>query len=496
MHKDRSIVVIDKPAGLLVAGPKSKSGATVVKLVARAMNTRATPTPANQIDREASGAVILAASRMEASHFERALHRGARHWMAVVIGEPPAESGTLVSRLHVSTRGVTEPVPDDQAADETAARAIIHYRVVASGNGLALLKVRAETDVPGQVRAQLAEAGIPIVGDKIFNADRDDLGRFGLHLAELVCDDPRERRGVPRTFRFVSPTPAEFWSVLGADPPKHARPPKRHASTDASPAPEPSKTGWDHVAEWYDDLIGQRRSDHHDDVIHPGVMRLLALVPGERVLDIACGQGELAALLARSGADVTGLDASPALIDRAREHAPERVTFLQGDARELEGLEDRSFDAVVCVLALMNIDPIAPVFERVRSVLKPGGRAVFVVMHPAFRVPKASGWVWDEHAGEPVQRRTVERYLTAFSAPIVMNPGEVAGGAAAVTTTSHHRPIGSLIDAACGAGLVVDALEEWTSARTSEPGPRANAENNARREIPMFLALRVRPVPG
>jgi hypothetical protein len=42
---------------------------------------------------------------------------------------------------------------------------------------------------------------------------------------------------------------------------------------------------------------------------------------------------------------------------------------------------------------------------------------------------------------------------------------------------------------------VLDALEEWASLRSSQPGPRAEAENRARREIPLFLALRARRVP-
>jgi hypothetical protein len=44
------------------------------------------------------------------------------------------------------------------------------------------------------------------------------------------------------------------------------------------------------------------------------------------------------------------------------------------------------------------------------------------------------------------------------------------------------------------AGFWIDALEEWPSLRTSQPGPRAAAENRARREIPLFLALRARRV--
>lgn len=73
---------------------------------------------------------------------------------------------------------------------------------------------------------------------------------------------------------------------------------------------------------------------------------------------------------------------------------------------------------------------------------------------------------------------------------IVMNPGEVAGGAQASTTYTFHRPTQSYIKALAGTGFMVDALEQWPSSRTSQPGPRAAEENRARREIPMFLAFR------
>ncbi len=71
-----------------------------------------------------------------------------------------------------------------------------------------------------------------------------------------------------------------------------------------------------------------------------------------------------------------------------------------------------------------------------------------------------------------------------------MNPGEVARGRAPVTTVTFHRPIQTYVNAFAKAGLLVDAMEEWPSLRMSQPGPRAAEENRARREIPMFLALR------
>ncbi|MFA6133439.1 MAG: hypothetical protein WC869_05425 [Phycisphaerae bacterium] len=76
-----------------------------------------------------------------------------------------------------------------------------------------------------------------------------------------------------------------------------------------------------------------------------------------------------------------------------------------------------------------------------------------------------------------------------------MNPGQAAHGKAAVTTLTWHRPIQTYIKAFAEAHLLVDALEEWASHRVSEPGPRAAEQDRARREIPMFLALRGRRCP-
>ena len=57
-------------------------------------------------------------------------------------------------------------------------------------------------------------------------------------------------------------------------------------------------------------------------------------------------------------------------------------------------------------------------------------------------------------------------------------------------TWTFHRPLSSYIRALRQAGLLVDAMEEWPSHKNSTSGPRAAAENTARKEIPMFMAMR------
>jgi len=296
--------------------------------------------------------------------------------------------------------------------------------------------------------------------------------------------------------------------------------------------------GWDHVAGWYEGLVAGKRGDFHENVVLPGVVRLLEPQPGQRVLDIACGEGVLCRRLAQLGAACTGADASGRLVEAARKlaaHMPaeHRPQFAVGDARHLGAVPELAkargaFDAASCVLALMNMDPFEPVLHGAAAMLKPGGLFVAVVIHPAFRSPGQTSWGWDTSApparatgsaakprpagaaskarpappAEPAsppavrQYRRVDAYLSTARRAIVMNPAQAAEGKPAVTTVTWHRPIEVYVQALVSAGLLIDALEEWPSHRVSEPGPRAAEEDRARREIPMFLAMRARKVAG
>ena len=261
---------------------------------------------------------------------------------------------------------------------------------------------------------------------------------------------------------------------------------QRSRRKDLAPKrPPPGKrTDWGEVAGWYDQLVGESGSEYHREVVIPGTLRLLALQPAESAIDIACGQGVLCRALHERGVQVTGVDAAPELIRAARERGPQQIRYDVADARELGFLPPDHFNAAACVLAIQNIHPIQPVFRGVSRLLKPGGRFVLVMMHPCFRGPKETSWGWDEQ--NKVQYRRVDRYLLPRKAPIVTHPGKDPDA----YTWSFHKPIEAYVKALRNAGLLIDALEEWSSHKTSTSGPRAAAENLARKEIPMFLAIR------
>jgi ubiquinone/menaquinone biosynthesis C-methylase UbiE len=246
--------------------------------------------------------------------------------------------------------------------------------------------------------------------------------------------------------------------------------------------------GWDPVAAWYDKLVGESGSDYHQHVILPAALRMLAPQAGESVIDVCCGQGVLVRSLLDAGIGrFTGVDASPRLIAAAKtRHGNERrVSFVTADACKPGAWADASHDAAVCLMAVHDVPDAAGLFSNIARALKPGGRAVFVMMHPCFRIPKKTHWGWD--GDQKIQYRRIDAYGTALEIPITTHPGKDSGE----QTVFHHRSLAELLTALGAGGLAVTACEELYSHRRSQgSGPYSKAEHRAAEEIPVFLALK------
>ena len=94
--------------------------------------------------------------------------------------------------------------------------------------------------------------------------------------------------------------------------------------------------------------------------------------PGDRVLDACCGTGDLALACARAGGDVTGLDFSRAMLERARRKAP-ALDWVEGDLLELP-FEAGSFDAATVGFGVRNVADLERALAEFRRVLVVGGR--------------------------------------------------------------------------------------------------------------------------
>ena len=97
-----------------------------------------------------------------------------------------------------------------------------------------------------------------------------------------------------------------------------------------------------------------------------------AVRPGDRVVDVCCGTGDLAIAALPVAADVVGLDFSEAMLERARRKAP-GIEWVQGDALALP-FDDASFDAATVGFGVRNVEDLERALAELRRVLRPGGR--------------------------------------------------------------------------------------------------------------------------
>ena len=114
------------------------------------------------------------------------------------------------------------------------------------------------------------------------------------------------------------------------------------------------------------------------------LVKFAQVAAGQRVLDVACGTGVVAVTAARRGAKVSGLDLTPALLERARENAGIAgvgVEFIEGDAEALP-YPDASFDVVLSQFGHMFAPRPAVAMGEMLRVLKRGGRLAFSTWPP------------------------------------------------------------------------------------------------------------------
>ncbi len=265
----------------------------------------------------------------------------------------------------------------------------------------------------------------------------------------------------------------------------HSKKIKKSPARPVPAKPAKQETSWGHVANWYHEHISESEDTYHEKVIKPNLLRVVGDIRGKHVLDVACGQGYFSRALALAGARVTGADIAPELIQIAKKMGPADISYITAPASRMP-LPDASFDVATCVLALQNIKDLSGALAQVSRLLKKGGAFVVVLNHPCFRIPRHSQWGFDPDAN--IQFRRIDGYLSEHSYAIQMHPGSAPG----VTTMSYHRPLQLYIKEFAKHGFALTGLEEWISHRVSEKGPRAQAEDRARKEFPLFLMLNAR----
>jgi ubiquinone/menaquinone biosynthesis C-methylase UbiE len=212
-------------------------------------------------------------------------------------------------------------------------------------------------------------------------------------------------------------------------------------------APVQDLYGSEHLmrADHYDSFAESYSTDNESSLFNayyerPAIINLAGDVDGHRILDGGCGSGPLFAALRAKGAIVTGFDASPAMIELARQRLGENADLHVADLSRPLPFADGAFDDVVISLVLHYLQDWTAPLAELRRILKPGGRLIVSVYHPT--VYKLGHPDADYFA------------VTQFSEEYALNDGQ------GMVLTFWHRPLHAMTDAFTEAGFRISVISE------------------------------------
>ena len=234
---------------------------------------------------------------------------------------------------------------------------------------------------------------------------------------------------------------------------------------------------WEAHAQWWQDHFTGGVDPEYEEQILPLVDEHLA--GATRVLDVGCGEGQVARRAAALGARVVGVDPTAAQLAGAVARGG-GVGYARAAAEHLP-LPDGAVDAVVICLTLEHLEPFEPAVHEMARVLAVGGIFCCFLNHPLLQTP-GSGWI-DDHILEEQYWR-VGPYLPDDEALEEVSPG--------VRLPFMHRPLSRYINVMADCGLLVEHMDE----PSPPPGFIAEAPEYAEAaSIPRLLVLRARKLP-
>jgi ubiquinone/menaquinone biosynthesis C-methylase UbiE len=251
---------------------------------------------------------------------------------------------------------------------------------------------------------------------------------------------------------------------------------------------------WESLSDWYDGKQGDGGDFWHGELIDPVLMRVMGDCRGLRVLDLGCGNGYLSRRVARSGAEVTGVDSSRKMIRNAKAHDPKnslKIRYVLTGAERMKGIRGGSFDLVFANMSLMDIEDGGGAIAEVGRVLKKGGRFVASIAHPCFDIEDNSGWMMEKPAMKPPRvYRMVRSYRQTFTERVPWNVGGKME-----YTRAFHRPLSWYASTISSNGMAITALEEpQGSAKFLEREGEKSGEISRMGflEVPLHLVIEAR----
>ncbi len=234
---------------------------------------------------------------------------------------------------------------------------------------------------------------------------------------------------------------------------------------------------YDAIADWYDEWVGG--DDVLGDPLFVPLIPFLGPLAGQRVCDLACGQGRVARYLADQGASVLGVDVSGKLLALARRREADRprgIDYLPANAHSLSDVGAASFDGVVCNMALMDIPDLGAALRAVSRILRPGGWLVFSILHPCFHTERSGALVGEDGS--------LCRFVGGYFAEGHWRSDTRTGPPGKVG--AYHRTLSTYVNGLIDCGLAIERMGEPMAS-----GPLAERQP-IWLEVPSILIVRCR----
>lgn len=225
VFEDQDLIVVDKPAGLVVHPAAGNPDGTLVNALLHhcagklsGIGGVARPGIVHRIDKDTSGLMVAAKSDRAHEGLSRqfADHSIHRAYLAIVAGAPSPLSGTVTGQIGRSSTNRKKMALVEEGRGK---HAVTHYKVLEALNGAALVECRLETGRTHQVRVHMASIGHALLGDPVYGRTPSRLRpilaslhfhRQALHAAELGFIHPVSGKEL----RFASPLPADLQELL------------------------------------------------------------------------------------------------------------------------------------------------------------------------------------------------------------------------------------------------------------------------------------------
>jgi len=225
LYEDEDLVVIDKPAGMVVhPGAGTSSGTLVNALLGHCddlsgIGGTVRPGIVHRIDKDTTGILVVAkndhAHNSLAHQFKE--HTIKRVYLALVFGSPKGDKGKIESDIG------RHPVDRKRMSGKArrGKHAVTHWQVLGRYSGITLVRLRLETGRTHQIRVHLSEAGYPLVGDKVYGGSGRIAASADQHLKDLVRDLNRQALHA-KTLGFIHPATGDYMEFDTELPPDMA----------------------------------------------------------------------------------------------------------------------------------------------------------------------------------------------------------------------------------------------------------------------------------